>query len=230
MNLLIIDTSTERGLLAYCKHSLVNQVHLLPFGLNQSKTLMSDLQKLIDSLEQPLNLEAIGVTVGPGSYTGIRIGVAVAQSLAYAWKLPLIGVPSLHGFIPEKEGNYAAVIDARIGGVYILKGKKEKGVCIYEGQPLVASIEEAQELLQECPHLVTPYAQHLQAKLKGEWTWEEKDPSAQALAISLEKQFQDKQAVYPPEQLPILYLRETEAERMKEKRLKKKEECDKEKD
>lgn len=214
MNFLIIDTSTERGVLAYCKNSLVYHSHFLPFGLNQSKTLMTDLQNLVSALPFPLELDAIGVTIGPGSYTGIRIGVAVAQSLAYVWKLPLIGVPSLHGFVPTEEGDYSAVIDARIGGVYFLEGKKEKEKIIYKGKPQVISLLEAQELLKNCPCFVTPYAFFLKEKLKITGKWEEQGPSVQALANSLIKQFQKNNMVYPPSSLSLLYLRKTEAERM----------------
>jgi len=220
MHLLIIDTSTERGLIAYCQDHVPIHLHFLPFGLNQSKTLMTDLQTILAPLGYPPpSLDFIGVTVGPGSYTGIRIGIAVAQSLAYAWKLPLVGVPSLHGFVPIHEGSYAAVIDARIGGVYFLKGKKEQQTITYEGEPQVAPLEEAYQQLKTISCLVTPYAQVLKTKLLHVGQWEESAPSAEALAKSMLRQIEQGKVVIPPQQVPILYLRETEAERARQQKI-----------
>ena len=65
-------------------------------------------------------LDRIGVTVGPGSFTGLRVGLAFAQGLGAALSLPVVGVSTLDGLAASVggEGPTAALIDARRGQVY----------------------------------------------------------------------------------------------------------------
>lgn len=219
MHFLLIDTCTERGVIAYG-----NQVHVifardLPFGISQSKFLMPYLDEALQSLGYPPPLDAIGVGIGPGSYTGIRLGVAVAQTLAYSWKVPLVGVSSLEGFIPSVPSvHYAAVLDARIGGIYFQTGWREQEETLHKSHPQVLPLEEIGKQLEKATHLVTPVAKLLQSKLKQhyperQWIWEERAPSVQALLQSVEQHFTQGQRVMPPHHLDLLYLRQTEAER-----------------
>ena len=63
---------------------------------NQSEILMSRIEMMMNECSvKPTDLERIAVATGPGSYTGIRVGVAAAKSLAYALDIPVIGVSSL---------------------------------------------------------------------------------------------------------------------------------------
>jgi tRNA threonylcarbamoyladenosine biosynthesis protein TsaB len=66
-------------------------------------------------------LDRIGVTVGPGSFTGVRVGLAFAKGLALALDIPLIGLGTLEALAAsvEPEGRVAAVIDAKRGQVYL---------------------------------------------------------------------------------------------------------------
>ena len=66
-------------------------------------------------------LEAIAISKGPGSYTGLRIGVSAAKGLCYALKLPLISVPTLEALAHQVEapkGVVVAMLDARRQEVY----------------------------------------------------------------------------------------------------------------
>lgn len=63
-------------------------------------------------------IERIGVTVGPGSFTGLRVGVAFAKGLASALGMPAVGIGTLEALAAEAEGLVFAVIDARRGQVY----------------------------------------------------------------------------------------------------------------
>jgi tRNA threonylcarbamoyladenosine biosynthesis protein TsaB len=63
-------------------------------------------------------IERIGVTVGPGSFTGLRVGVAFAKGLASALDMPAVGIGTLEALAAEAEGMVFAVIDARRGQVY----------------------------------------------------------------------------------------------------------------
>ncbi|MEO8115638.1 MAG: tRNA (adenosine(37)-N6)-threonylcarbamoyltransferase complex dimerization subunit type 1 TsaB [Phenylobacterium sp.] len=64
-------------------------------------------------------LQRIGVTVGPGSFTGLRVGLAFAKGLASALALPAVGVGTLEALAAEAEGLVFAVIDARRDQVYL---------------------------------------------------------------------------------------------------------------
>lgn len=64
-------------------------------------------------------LERIGATVGPGSFTGLRVGVAFAKGLASALAVPAVGVGALEALAAETPGLVAAAIDARRDQVYL---------------------------------------------------------------------------------------------------------------
>ena len=64
-------------------------------------------------------LDRIGATVGPGSFTGLRVGVAFAKGLASALEIPAVGVGSLEALAASAPGLTAAVIDARRDQVYL---------------------------------------------------------------------------------------------------------------
>lgn len=83
---------------------------------------------LLPAVDQVLNLAGaagsdlagIAVTVGPGSYTGLRIGVTTAKALAYVWGVPLVGVDTLAALawqVSPYPGRICALLDARHGEV-----------------------------------------------------------------------------------------------------------------
>ena len=114
---LAIDTSTTRGAVALVTADQ-GEVRILAereFLTNRShnSALFTPAGELIAELNgQPL--EAIIVGTGPGSYTGIRIGIAAANGLAVALNTRVIGIPSILGLSPESN-DYLAIGDARRG-------------------------------------------------------------------------------------------------------------------
>lgn len=64
------------------------------------------------------DLDALGVAVGPGNFTGIRIAVSAARGLAYGLKIPAVGVSNLEAMREGTEGPCAASIDARRNQYY----------------------------------------------------------------------------------------------------------------
>jgi tRNA threonylcarbamoyladenosine biosynthesis protein TsaB len=65
------------------------------------------------------SLDRIAVTVGPGSFTGLRVGIAFAKGLAAALDLPAVGIGALEALAAEADGLVFAVVDARRGQVYV---------------------------------------------------------------------------------------------------------------
>ena len=65
------------------------------------------------------DLDRVAVTVGPGSFTGLRIGLAFAKGLGVALDIPCVGVGVLDALGRQAEGRALAVLDARGGGVHV---------------------------------------------------------------------------------------------------------------
>jgi tRNA threonylcarbamoyladenosine biosynthesis protein TsaB len=64
-------------------------------------------------------VDRIGVTVGPGSFTGLRVGIAFAKGLAFALDRPAVGIGTLEALAAEADGLVFAAIDARRGQLYL---------------------------------------------------------------------------------------------------------------
>lgn len=64
-------------------------------------------------------LDRVGVTVGPGSFTGLRVGLAFAKGLSAALAIPAVGIGTLEALAEPEAGNVLAVLDAKRGQVYL---------------------------------------------------------------------------------------------------------------
>ena len=120
MNILAMDTSNKALSLGLLQDKeLLGQV-TLNIKKNHSITLMPAIDFLMNSLDmKPTDLDRIAVAQGPGSYTGLRIAVATAKTLAHTLKIELVGVSSLQALIPDQvEGLVIPIMDARRNNVY----------------------------------------------------------------------------------------------------------------
>ncbi len=122
--ILCIETSTTN-----CSVSLAKEEKLIAFkeDYDTKYSHAERLHKYIDTVikEAALSykdLSAIAVSKGPGSYTGLRIGVSTAKGLCYALDIPLISVPTLHSLsmqvAPAGDHIIVPMIDARRMEVY----------------------------------------------------------------------------------------------------------------
>ena len=120
MKLLAFDTSNQALSLAVLEDEQVLAQTTLNIKKNHSITLMPAIDFLMNSLDmKPTDLDRIVVAQGPGSYTGLRIAVATAKTLAHTLKIELVGVSSLLALVPEQvEGLVIPVMDARRNNVY----------------------------------------------------------------------------------------------------------------
>ncbi len=87
-------------------------------------------------------ISALGFCEGPGSFTGMRIGGSVIQTISYSLKIPMIGFSSLESFVPEKDGIFTAALDARSGGVYWIAGNRKGSNVTYEGSSQKNAIQD----------------------------------------------------------------------------------------
>ncbi|MFP3981371.1 MAG: tRNA (adenosine(37)-N6)-threonylcarbamoyltransferase complex dimerization subunit type 1 TsaB [Desulfobacterales bacterium] len=122
MNLLAVDTAGRT-----CSTALVSNGRLrAELFVHFDQTHARHLMKLVDSLMQLVGLQiadmdAYGVTVGPGSFTGLRIGLATVKGFALACNKPVVGITSLSALaypLRENQGLLCPTIDARKGEVY----------------------------------------------------------------------------------------------------------------
>ncbi len=127
-NILNIETSTE-----VCSVALTSEGQVLDHRENYDgqthATLLSQyVKEMLDyARSRELKLDAIAVSIGPGSYTGLRIGLSEAKGLAFGLQVPLIGVNTLqlmvvstmfNHFIEDENVLYVPMIDARRMEVY----------------------------------------------------------------------------------------------------------------
>ncbi len=120
MIVLALDTSLEA-----CSVAIADQGRVLA---ERSEPMPRGHQERLAPLVAELMAEAgigfekldrIGVTVGPGSFTGLRVGLAFAKGLGFARAIPVVGIGTLEALAAGAVGPVAAVIDARRDQVYV---------------------------------------------------------------------------------------------------------------
>ena len=97
------------------------------------------------------DLDRVAVTTGPGSFTGVRIGIAFARGLGLALDVPVVGVGSLHALMRPltgvREGTAIAALDAKRGEVFVLARDLGAGADLIEAEAL--SIDELARRLDQ---------------------------------------------------------------------------------
>lgn len=125
--ILSIETATQVCSVALHRDGMLLGVHELFIDKSHATHLAVMIRQLQTNCDIPLkDLDAVAVSKGPGSYTGLRIGVATAKGLCFALGIPLIGVNTLRamahniGEIPFGVDYLCPMIDARRMEVYYL--------------------------------------------------------------------------------------------------------------
>ena len=94
--LLAIDTATRTASIALYNADGVLAETTWRSRENHTVELMPQIARLLELMRaQKSDLTAIGIALGPGSFTGLRVGMSVAKGLAYGCNIPLVGVPTL---------------------------------------------------------------------------------------------------------------------------------------
>lgn len=119
MILLAISTSGPAASAALLEDGVTLQTASGPLERTHSETIMELIQQVCGDVE-PNGIDAIAVDVGPGSFTGVRIGVCVANAMAKAWQKPVIPVSSLSALCHGLEGHVCALLDCRNGNGYAM--------------------------------------------------------------------------------------------------------------
>jgi len=121
MRALAIDTSTEVLALSAVNGPATFSLALRK-GLQHSPALAPLMQRLLSEIGLSVrDLQLIVCSIGPGSFTGIRIGLATAMGISFATGCPMVGISTLDMLASPHEnhdGDVFAVIDARKGNIY----------------------------------------------------------------------------------------------------------------
>lgn len=121
-----IDSSLETASVSIAKDGIILQHLVNDVQKQHASFLHAAVHKLTNDLQISFNeVDAIGCTIGPGSYTGLRVGLAAAKGFCYALNKPLITIGTLEAMAhsmqvqqPDKALYYCPMIDARRMEVY----------------------------------------------------------------------------------------------------------------
>ncbi len=122
MLILAFETSAKAGSVALWEDGKLLGESYQNTGLTHSQTVLSMAENLIKACGYtPQQVQSVAVAAGPGSFTGVRIGVAAAKGFAWGGELPCCGVSTLEAMAENLgiyEGYAVAVMDARRNQVY----------------------------------------------------------------------------------------------------------------
>jgi tRNA threonylcarbamoyl adenosine modification protein YeaZ len=130
----------------------------IPMERGHAEALLPMIDRVISQVDGGFeSLDRVAVTVGPGSYTGLRVGIAAARGIGIAADIPVIGVATLSAFLAplmagDRRGLYTAAIDAKHGQIYIQAVATGGRVII---PPSLMSFRDAIRLLGSGPILAT---------------------------------------------------------------------------
>ncbi|MCC8016533.1 MAG: tRNA (adenosine(37)-N6)-threonylcarbamoyltransferase complex dimerization subunit type 1 TsaB [Clostridiales bacterium] len=216
MLLLSIDSSAVTASAALTENGNVIRSELINQGLTHSETLLPLIEKVMGNYEFG-SLDAIAVTVGPGSFTGIRIGIATVKGLAFpnnTYCIPISSPEAIAYNFAGEDAVVCALMDARRNQFYSALFKSENGKIIRLTQDSALPFEEIE-------HSISDYKRVIAAG-DGAELFCSKSKLKNIELASHEKRFQcgtgvagaaeNKKSIPAAELMPV-YLRMSQAER-----------------
>jgi tRNA threonylcarbamoyladenosine biosynthesis protein TsaB len=141
------------ALLAEERHSAANGSAIGKLPSNHSEILLPLIHSLLEKTGTRIQqLAAIAVSIGPGSFTGLRIALATAKGLAYESGVPLVGVSTLHANvarIAKSDGLFGSMLDARKGEVYFAPFRRAGDNLTRLADDAVLALEPAIDILRD---------------------------------------------------------------------------------
>ena len=196
---------------------------VLPTGMRHGVDLFPALQRLLeDASVAPRDVRLVAVGTGPGSYTGLRVGITAARAFAYAAGAQLLGIPSCDAWAaatPIDVRPLAVVLDARIKAVYLAVYEAAGGAWVRRDGPelmepgaAVARIPANAVLVGDG---VAPYAEAFTGRVAA--ATPTRADASQVAGLALGRMARGERDAM--ESVVPLYLRKTEAELKREGRL-----------
>jgi len=143
LTILSLDASTEACSIALSTqdNTLFHRFMLAP--REHTQKILPTVKAVIEEANLTLNdIDAIVYGQGPGSFTGVRIGISIAQGLAYGLEKNMVGVSTLQSmaqeaFAARQVNSVYAAIDARMGEVYFAHYINQDGLMVLDGKEIV---------------------------------------------------------------------------------------------
>lgn len=232
MRILAFETSAKAASVALLQDGNLLGEYMQNSGQTHSRTIMQMAQDLLRNCDlSAKDVDAAACAAGPGSFTGVRIGLAAAKGFAWGREIPLIGVSTLEAMaknIAAADGIYCAAMDARRDQVYTAIFRMENGVFTRLLEDSAISLQELEENLRPlhgCKYLVGDGAalcfRHLNAAIEGLRLLPEHLRMQRAAGVALLAWEQiEKGDMLPAAQVQPNYLRLSQAERERLKKLK----------
>jgi len=234
MRILALDTSAKTATVALLENG--EQAAHFTF---ETETHSSTLLPLIETVLKMKNLtyeeiDAYAVSCGPGSFTGVRIGVSTVKGLAFRYRTPCIGVSSLDGMAMAMggvDGLVVPVMDARRDLVYTAVFRSHTDGTVErlteDDQVAITDLLERLKTYGDVPVYFTgdahrkvaenPNAPKTTAHTPGSLVF----PSAYGVALAALREWNnmDDKSAFTDEKLLPVYLRKSQAEREREERI-----------
>ena len=151
MKILALESSATAASVALCEDERLIAQSFRDTGLTHSQTLLPMIEELLAHCSLAVSdLDLIAVAAGPGSFTGLRIGVAAAKGLAWAAELPCVGCSTLEAMawnLAGFDGEICTAMDARRHQVYNARFRAENGRIVRLTEDRAISLED---LVEEC--------------------------------------------------------------------------------
>jgi tRNA threonylcarbamoyladenosine biosynthesis protein TsaB len=215
MRVLAVETSTLAGGAALLDGGLVVGEYTLDVSLTHSERLMGAIDRLLSDAGWTVrDLEGLAVSVGPGSFTGLRIGLSTVKGLAVALAIPVAAVPTLDAMatlLPFAALPVCPVLDARKHEVYASLYRWDGTGMRREWEYLALAPADLARRLDEpvivlgdaADQIDSPYARRIRPPRRG--------PSPAAVGFLGHQRLAMGDTVAPADVVPI-YLRPSEAE------------------
>lgn len=171
MSVLAIDTSTQVSSVAVASKERLSAELTMQAKLTHSETLMPHIEQVLKMASVAKDkLEGIAVSIGPGSFTGLRIGLAAAKAMAYALDLPLVGVSTLKALAyhyPVCGVRLVCLLDAQKGNAYVETYRWEQGQIKVVDAVQVAKIADVVDWCARMEEPVVLLGDAVQKKIAG---------------------------------------------------------------
>ncbi len=180
MLILTIETCTDYSTLGLVRDGTVLAEAAFPGRYTLAQRMLLRLEWLLGECElSRRDVQAVAVSLGPGSFTGVRIGAAVAKTLAQWGQIPLLGIPTLEAlaypFRTCGRSLLAPIINARRQQAYLALFYSEGGMLLRQTSDVVLSAEPFAALLHEhqrdcCQTLIIGMTEGLPAVFQQQFT------------------------------------------------------------
>ena len=153
MKILAIETSTYSGSIAVVSDEIILGEYYFNIGPAHTEKLVPSINWLLGELNlEKTDLTGVAVSLGPGSFTSLRVGISTAKGICYSLGIPLVGVSSLKVLamnLPFAASNICPVIDARRGEVFTAIFRSNNGEIERLTEDMVISPEKLVDIIKD---------------------------------------------------------------------------------